>query len=67
MAHLDIGEAVNGRLRIAFKTEIGNVSCEVSEKTLGPPEKHSDADRRVAALKKAKKLVRAFYEAIPDA
>jgi hypothetical protein len=66
MAHLTIGKPDHGRYSISFDTSDGKVTCEVS--ALSDPLKGSSAeDERKAAMKRAKRLARAFCEALPDA
>jgi hypothetical protein len=64
MAHLNIGNPTKGRYSISFDSSDGTITCEVS--ALSSPLKGSSAeDERQAAMKRAKRLARAFCEALP--
>jgi hypothetical protein len=65
VAHLKIGKPGKGRYTISFDTEAGKITCEVL--ALPAPLKGSSAaEEREAALKRAKRLAKAFCEALPD-
>ena len=62
MARMNIGKAENGRYRVLFEADSGKVVCEVADQ-LG---RQTENEKKQAALKKAKMLAKAFYEAIPE-
>ena len=63
-AHLKITEIDSTHYSLAFETEGGKVVCDVSVDGGSGPGKFSAAEKKQAALHKAKLLTRAFHEAI---
>lgn len=64
MAELKIEKPGAGRYTVSFDTEGGRVTCELSGLDSSLDGGDGSAERH-AALKRAKRLVKAFYEAIP--
>jgi len=65
LTDLKIGKSDKGRYTISFDADAGKVTCEIL--ALSAPLKGSSAaEEREAALKRAKRLAKAFCEAIPD-
>jgi hypothetical protein len=63
-AHLDVREIDKTHYSLAFETETGKLTCDVSLKDAAGSNKLTAEERRQAALHKAKLLTRAFHEAI---
>ena len=64
MAQLKIGKPDKGRYTFSFDSDAGKITCEIL--ALPAPLKGSSAaEEREAALKRAKRLAKAFCEAIP--
>jgi hypothetical protein len=66
MAHLNIGNSDRGRYSISFDSSDGTITCEVSALSDPSPKGFSAEDERQAAMKRAKRLARAFCEALPN-
>ncbi len=67
MAHLNIGNPTKGRYSISFDSSDGTITCDVSALSDPSPKGFSAEDERQAAMKRAKRLARAFCEALPEA
>lgn len=65
-ASLSISKAAKDHYRLSFDTESGVVTCEVSVRQPGRSDTRTNDEKRVAALHKAKRLARAFYESIHE-
>jgi hypothetical protein len=63
-AHLKVREIDKTHYSLAFETDTGKLTCNVSLKDVTGSNKLTAEERRQAALHKAKLLTRAFHEAI---
>jgi hypothetical protein len=63
-AHLNVGKLGGDRYKIAFETDAGKVTCEVSVRVGNRAQSRTAEEKRIDALHKAKMLARAFHEAI---
>ncbi|MFW6077782.1 MAG: hypothetical protein ACOC71_08505 [Hyphomicrobiales bacterium] len=63
-AHLEVREIDSTHYSLAFETDGGKVVCDVSVEGDAGSVKFTAAERKQAALHKAKILTRAFHEAI---
>lgn len=63
-AQLSIGKVSGDRYKIAFETDAGTVTCEVSVAPARRADGRSADEKRIDALHRAKMLARAFHEAI---
>jgi hypothetical protein len=63
-AQLIVGKLGDDRYKIAFQTDAGTVTCEVSVGRSKRADGRSADEKRLDALHRAKMLARAFHEAI---
>jgi hypothetical protein len=63
-ARLDVREIDKSHYSLAFETDAGKLTCDVSLKDSSGLGRQTAEERRQAALHKAKLLTRAFHEAI---
>jgi hypothetical protein len=64
---LNIGKLANNQYKIALTTDDGKIICEVSvARRGGAPDTRGDAEKREEALRKAKNLGKALFDAITD-
>ena len=63
-AHLNVREIDSTHYSLAFETDGGKVVCDVSVEGATGSGKLTAAEKKQAALHKAKMLTRAFHEAI---